>query len=84
MPRVYDSRSDPRDFCQRCFPPTEEIAFKLFGNLGDGPDGRGNCFGYDDAHPPYLETDYKCEVCRKPLDSEDDDKQEVFNGAHSS
>lgn len=72
MPRIYDSASNPLDFCQKHFPKTEEIARKKYGNVGDGPDGRGNCFGYDDDHPPYADTDYKCEVCKKALMDEDD------------
>ena len=72
MPRIYDSQSNPLDFCKRCFPKTEEMAFALYGNLGDGPDDRGNCFGYDDEHPPYEETDYRCAACKRRLTGEDD------------
>jgi hypothetical protein len=61
--RIYTSESDPIDFCRDCF-PSEEDAIELYGNLGDGPDGRGNCFSYDEGHPPYEETDYKCETCK--------------------
>lgn len=69
MPRLYTSTSDPLDFCKRHFPSSEERARALFGNLGDGPDGRGNCFSYDDEHPDYLSDlkMYRCHVCRKPL-----------------
>ena len=74
MPRIYDSQSEPHDFCLRCFPKTEELAFKKYGNLGDGPDGRGNCFGYDEDHPPYAETDYRCQTCNKLLTEKDDVK----------
>lgn len=38
---------------------------------GDGPDDRGNCFGYDEDHPPYEETDYRCHFCDAPLDEQD-------------
>ena len=72
MPRIYDSRSDPHDFCRRCFPKREPIAFAKYGHLGDGPDGRGNCFGYEDEHPPYDDTDYHCETCKKKLKGADD------------
>jgi len=65
MPRIYTSASDPIDFCREHF-PTEADALKQYGNVGDGPDGRGNCFGYDAEHPEY-EDGYQCEVCRKPL-----------------
>lgn len=74
MPRVYTSCSDPLDFCTRHFPP-EHVAMKRYGNVlrtGDGPDGRGNCFGYECEHPPYEETDYKCHICHKRLTGEDD------------
>jgi len=61
--RIYTSESDALDFCRACF-PSEEEALEEFGNLGDGPDDRGNCFGYDEwDHPPYEETDYKCHAC---------------------
>ena len=72
MPRIYTSASDPLDFCQRCFPKTEAVAMKRYGNVGDGPDGRGNCFGYDDDHPPYDGEDYRCESCNRKLTAKDD------------
>lgn len=51
MPRIYTSQSDPLDFCLACF-PSEDEAREQYGNLGDGPDGRGNCFSYEEgAHP---------------------------------
>lgn len=70
MPRIYTSDSDPLDFCLQCF-PTEDAAQKKFGQLGDGPDNRGNCFSYNDEHPPYEEDDYNCHTCRKPLRKKD-------------
>lgn len=71
MPRIYTSTSDPVDFCRRHFPLSEEHAFEKYGHLGDGPDGRGNCFGYDEDHPDY-EADrfafpYRCAVCQRVL-----------------
>lgn len=72
MPRIYDSRSEPHDFCRRCYPDSEREAFIIYGHLGDGPDGRGNCFGYDAEHPPYFDTDYRCELCEERLQPEDD------------
>ena len=72
MPRIYNSASEPVDFCKRCFPKTEEKAFAKYGNVGEGPDGRGNCFGYEDDHPSYSDTDYTCEVCGKALTDKDD------------
>jgi hypothetical protein len=78
MPRIYDSANDPHDFCRACF-PDEDSAKELFANLGDGPDGRGNCYGYDAEHPPYSdeaelgsEHAYRCEKCRRPLTYRDD------------
>lgn len=53
MPRIYTSASDPIDFCQACF-PTEEEALRMYGNVGDGPDDRGNCFSYNEEHPSTL------------------------------
>lgn len=68
MPRIYTSESYPVDYCNRCFPKTEAKAFVLHGHDGDGPDDRGNCFGYDCDHPDYSDTDYKCEKCGVQLD----------------
>lgn len=62
MPRIYTSESDPLDFCAKCF-PSEAAARRKYGNLGDGPDGRGNCFSYDDDHPPYDNEEYSCHSC---------------------
>jgi hypothetical protein len=72
MPRIYTSANDALDFCRSHFPRTEESALKTYGNVGDGPDGRGNCFGYAACHPPYEELDYKCVICRKRLTERDD------------
>lgn len=71
MPRIYTSRSDPLDFCKRCYPKTEAAARRLYSDVGDGPDGRGNCFGYDAEHPAYEDEDYCCETCSKQLDEGD-------------
>lgn len=76
MPRIYTSDNSPLDFCKRCFPKTEAIAFAEFGNVGDGPDGRGNCFGYDTEHPPYGDIGYDCHKCGKALTERD------YNGSH--
>lgn len=73
MPRIYSRCSDPYDYCRECFPKTEVLARKLHGHDGDGPDGRGDCFGYDEDHPPYDEADYRCHKCGKPLTGEDDE-----------
>jgi hypothetical protein len=70
MPRIYTSESDPLDFCRLCF-PTKAEAIKEYGNLGDGPDTRGNCFSYKEDHPDYEEEQEYCHVCNKPLTSKD-------------
>lgn len=70
MPRIYDSANDPHDFCQKHY-PTETTAISHFGNVGDGPDGRGNCFGYEAEHPGYEGEDYRCELCRNILKRSD-------------
>jgi len=72
MPRVYSSCSDPHDFCRACF-PTEAEAEERYGDVGDGPDGRGNCFGWDAEHPPYDGTGYRCTDCRAELGDDDDE-----------
>lgn len=72
MPRIYDSRSNPIDFCTKCFPKSETKAFTKYGTLGNGPDERGNCFGYDAEHPAYKFADYQCDVCGKQLTEKDD------------
>jgi len=66
--RIYTSDNDPLDFCQDCYPESEESAFDEFGNLGDGPDGRGNCFGYDCEHPSYDCDEYHCHKCGRLLE----------------
>lgn len=71
MPRIYDGRSDPYDYCAKCFPKTEAAAQRIHGT-GEGPDGRGNCFSYDAEHPPYDDTGYRCHKCNKRLSGKDD------------
>ena len=73
MPRIYASNNDPYDFCQRHF-PTEATAREDFGNRGNGPDDRGNCFEYDASHPSYYNDDYKCCECGAPLGDADEYK----------
>jgi hypothetical protein len=70
MPRIYTSASDPIDFCKRCF-PDEQTADKRYANVGDGPDMRGNCYGYDEDHPDYSDTKYRCEICKRLLTDND-------------
>lgn len=71
MPRIYNSANEALDFCKRCFPKSEPDAFIAFGGKEDGPDGRGDCFGYDCEHPDYDGCEYDCELCGKPLTSLD-------------
>lgn len=70
MPRIYDSTSSPIDFCRDCFPSPFD-GLEEYGDVGNGPDGRGNCFGYDAEHPPYENEDYVCTKCRRLLEEED-------------
>lgn len=62
MPRVYTSANDPVDFCKRHF-PNEAMALKRYGNKGEGPDGRGNCFAHGAEHPDYDYETYDCVTC---------------------
>jgi hypothetical protein len=71
MPRIYSRASDPLDFCKPCFPDPDS-ALALYGVGPDGADGRGDCYGYDEEHPPYSDTDYTCEVCGDALTDKDD------------
>jgi len=84
MPRIYNASADAIDFCKKHF-PTEERAVARFsleatehlprdGTPREGPDGRGDCFGHDCAHPPYSEApgEYRCHDCGCPLTSSDD------------
>lgn len=71
MPRIYSSRSNPFDYCVKCFPKTVAKAITLHGNDGNGPDGRGNCFGYEEAHPDYQDEGYRCEKCNAILTERD-------------
>ena len=73
MPRIYDSASNPLDYCKRDFPASEADARALFGtaNVGEGPDGRGDCFSYNDEHPDYGQDEYTCEACGRSLTERD-------------
>ncbi len=64
--RIIKSNNDSVDFCIGCFP--EEIdAHHEFGDVGNGPDNRGNCYIYDADHPLYEDTDYVCFYCKESL-----------------
>ena len=75
MPRIFTSANEPRDYCSRHF-PNERNARKLFGDVGDGPDGRGNCFEYDADHPDYEDDQdmYRCVTCGCRLGERDNVK----------
>jgi hypothetical protein len=70
MPRISTSASDPLDFCTQCM-PSERIARRDFGDIGDGPDGRGNCFDHGTEHPDYGGEEYTCEKCHAILTDDD-------------
>lgn len=70
MPRIYTSQNDPLDFCKYCF-PTEDTARKDYGHLGNGPNGRGNCFAWDAEHPNYDDEEYTCDFCGEELTERD-------------
>lgn len=71
MPRIYTSANDPLDFCAQCF-VAEQEADEMYGDVGQGPDGRQNCFEYDADHPGYEDTGYCCAACGKLLEASDD------------
>jgi hypothetical protein len=47
--------NDPKDFCRKCFPEAKE-------QYADDPLAE-----IEDDHPPYDETDHRCEICGKIL-----------------
>lgn len=71
MPRIRDSQSSPYDFCRDCMPKPMD-AIEVFATKGDAPDGRGNCYAYNDYHPPYANTRYQCDECHAYLTEHDD------------
>lgn len=71
MPRIYTSANNPLDFCLDCF-PTEIEAREEFGNVGEGPDDRGDCFAHEAGHPPYKGEGYDCAGCGTRLTEKDD------------
>jgi hypothetical protein len=72
--RIYKSNNEFVDYCDGCC-PSESEAFELYGDMGDGPDDRGNCFAYDAAAPYYdgyaMPGEYSCLTCGISLDPED-------------
>jgi hypothetical protein len=46
----------------------DRLTKRRYGNIGNGPDGRGNCFDYDCEAPPVdLSDGYECETCGRPI-----------------
>lgn len=77
MPRIYDPYLDPKtgkyegaggdplDYCRHCWPPDlSKLPNVKLADCDYGDDG--------DDHPPYNETEYRCETCGKPLTADDD------------
>jgi hypothetical protein len=71
MPRICASNNDPHDFCFSCYPSQDDADEDPQFHQGEGPDDRGDCYEYDADHPDYDGLGYTCEVCGKPLTSED-------------
>ena len=72
MPRIYNSDSDALDFCSGCFPTLENAHKKHQYEVHElANDERGDCFSYDEEHPPYEDTDYTCEECGCDLTEDD-------------
>lgn len=67
--RIYTSTDQIIDLCRGCAAKTpESVAEQKWGHLGDGPDGRGNCFAYDVPAPDYDDGDhYACDLCGRRL-----------------
>lgn len=63
--RVYYNEAhtdnNPLDFCRDCWD-------EACATYEDNPLAEITV----DDHPPYDDTDYKCELCRKPLTEKDD------------
>lgn len=68
--RIYTSENEPLDWCRDCAPGETE-AREYYANLGDGPDGCGNCFSYDSDHPVYSGDWYFCAGCGRELTDDD-------------
>ena len=64
--RIYTTSSSPLDYCRLCA-PADTPGTKLAHTDGPGPDGRGDCYGYDAEHPDYDGEFYRCHQCRRPL-----------------
>lgn len=67
MPRIYASNNDPCDYCAECYPNEDSVTWHRLQNMGDGPDGRGNCFADEADHPDYEDDEYHCQACGELL-----------------
>lgn len=70
MPRIITSHGDLLDFCRYCY-PSPGGAYTTYAFLGDGHNGRGNCYEYDADHPDYVDEVYRCIHCEAFLTEED-------------
>ena len=68
--RIRTSANDPLDFCARHAPGPVLAARRYDSGQPDGPDGRGNCYVYDDEHPDY-DGEHRCAICRCVLGDHD-------------
>ena len=59
MPRIYNEDRNALDYCLKCFESVELDALQNEKN------------DVDADHPPYEDTGYHCEICKKPLTSKD-------------
>ena len=66
--RIYTSANDPLDFCKRHF-PSEAAAELRYGNLGAGPDRRGNCFAWMGCRASRLRQSHQVHVREMRLSS---------------
>lgn len=62
MPRLFDEDENALDFCLKCF-PSEQEAERIYGEAGKN--------SYEEVHPDYDDTEYRCEKCNKPLTDKD-------------
>jgi len=74
MPRIHATDATCYDYCLDCWHHAgyaDEAAAHADHQRGDGPDGRGDCFGHDCPHPPYEDDEYLCAACGVALTDDD-------------
>lgn len=69
--RVRTSSNEPLDFCRFCRPSEARAVREYSDPAKAGPDGRGDCFAFDDDHPEYEGADVRCVTCGWELTNED-------------